>query len=117
MKKLVFSLLCTSLVTMSFAQDLKKAKSYLDSKQLDKAKTEIDAFVAKSPTDGEGYYMKSKIYEQIASSDKFKSLIPGDARQEALDAYKKAMADSTNTKVTLMALRDQYAPVFNLYTG
>jgi hypothetical protein len=118
MKKLVFSLLCTSLVTMSFAQDLKKAKSYLDSKQLDKAKTEIDAYVAKSPTDGEGYYIKSKIYEEIASSDKFKSLIPGDeARQEALDAYKKAMADSTNTKVSLLAIKDRYSPIFNLYTG
>ena len=117
MKKLFFSLLFTCLVTIIFAQDLKKAKSYLDSKQLDKAKTEIDAYVAKSPADGEGNYMKSKIYEQIAVSDQYKSLIPGDARQEAYDAFKKAMADPKDTKVILLALKDQYAPVFNLYTG
>ena len=47
MKRLLFSVLFTCFVTMIFAQDLKKAKSYLDKKQLDKAKTEIDAYVAK----------------------------------------------------------------------
>ena len=117
MKKLFISLLFTCFVTMIFAQDLKKAKSYLDAKQLDKAKTEIDAYVAKSPSDAEGYYMKAKIYEQIAASAQYKSLIPGDARQEALDAFKKAMTDTANPKVILLALKDQYAPIFNLYTG
>jgi hypothetical protein len=117
MKKLIFSLLFTCSISLIFAQDLKKAKSYMDSKQLDKAKTEIDAYVAKSPNDGEGQYYKAKIYEQIASSDQFKSLIPGDARQEVFDAFKKAMADPKDTKVTVLALKDQYSPVFNLYTG
>ena len=117
MKKLIFSLLFTCTVSLIFAQDLKKTKSYLDSKQFDKAKTEVDAFVAKSPNDAEGNYMKAKVYEQIAASDQAKTLFSGDARQEALDAFKKAMADSTNAKVTLLALKDQYAPVFNLYTG
>ena len=50
--------------------------------------------VAKSPSDAEGHYMKAKIYEQIAASDQFKSLVTGDARQEAFDAFKKAMADT-----------------------
>ena len=66
MKRLLFTLLFTCFVTMIFAQDLKTAKSYLDKQQLDKAKTEIDAFVAKSPSDPEGNYMKAKIYEKIA---------------------------------------------------
>lgn len=117
MKHLFFSLLFTGLGTMTFAQDLKKVNSYLAGKQLDKAKTEIDAYMAKSPNDGEGNYLKAKIYEQIAASDQFKNLIPGDARQEALDAFKKAMSDTTNTKVLLMAIKDRYSPVFNLYTG
>ena len=56
---------------MIFAQDLKTAKSDLDKKQLDKAKTDIDAYVAKSPADAEGNYMKAKIYEQIAASDQY----------------------------------------------
>lgn len=102
---------------MGFAQDLKKAKSYLDSKQLDKAKTEIDAYVAKSPNDGEGLYLKSKIYGQIAASDQYKTLVTGDARQDAFDAFQKAVADSANIKLKLEVMKDQYSPVFNLYTG
>jgi hypothetical protein len=117
MKRLFFSVLLTLFVTLIFAQDLKKAKSYLDAKQLDKAKTEIDAFIAKSPGDAEGNYLKAKIYGQIAVSDQFKSLVPGDARQEAFNAFKKAMADSANAKITLLALKDQYQPIFSLYTG
>src|ERR1043165_3459071 len=117
MKRLFITVGFTCLGMMIFAQDLKKAKSYLDAKQLDKAKTEIDAYVAKSPGDAEGNYMKAKIYEQIAVSDQFKSLATGDPRQEAFDAFSKAMADTANTKITLLALKDQYAPIFNLYTG
>jgi hypothetical protein len=117
MKKLIFSVLFTCFVTMIFAQDIKTAKSYLDKKQLDKAKTEIDAYVAKSPADAEGNYYKAKIYQKIADSAEFKSLVTGDARQEAFEAFKKAMADTTNAKMTLLALKDQYQPIFSLYTG
>ncbi len=116
MKKLIFSLLFTCLVTMLHAQDLKKAKSYLDAKQLDKAKTEIDGFIAKSPNDGEGNYLKAKIYEAIAGSDQFKSLAP-DAREQAFEAFKKSIADSANMKLKLEVMKDQYSPIFNLYTG
>ena len=119
MKKLIFSVLFTCVVTVIFGQDLKKVRSYLDAKQLDKAKAEVDAYVAKSPSDAEGYYMKAKIYEQIARSDsgQSKSQEASDARQQAFDAFVKAMADTTNPKITLLALKDQYAPIFNLYTG
>lgn len=116
MKKAIFTLLFTFFAVVIFAQDLKKVKSYSDSKQLDKAKTEIDAFVAKSPDDGEGQYYKAKIYEQIASSDQFKSLAP-DAREQSFEAFKKAIADSANVKVKVAVIKDQYSPVFNLYTG
>jgi hypothetical protein len=117
MKKLLFSLLFTSVVTIAFAQDVKKLKSYIEDKKLDKAKTEVDALIAKSPDDPEANYYKAKVYEQIAVSDQFKSLVTGDARQEAFDAFKKAMADTTNAKVTLLAIQDKYSPIFNLYTG
>jgi hypothetical protein len=119
MKKLILSLFFACFITMIFAQDLKTAKSDLDKNQLDKAKTDIDAFVAKNPTDPEGNYMKAKIYERIAASDSSlaKTQEASDARQQAFDAFKKAMADTGNAKITLMALKDQYAPVFNLYTG
>ena len=116
MKKVIFTLLFSFFATMIFSQDLKTAKSDLEKKQLDKAKTDIDGFLAKSPGDAEGQYYKAKIYEQIASSDQFKSLAP-DAREQALEAFKKAVADTTNLKVRLIIIKDQYAPVFNLYTG
>ena len=117
MKKLIFSLLCMCLVTLIHAQDLKKANSYLDSKQLDKAKTEIDGFLAKNPNDGPGNYLKAKIYEAIAASDQYKSLVTGDPRDEAFDAVKKAVADSADMKLKLQVMKDQYSPIFNLYTG
>ena len=119
MKKIVLPVLFTFIVSLTFGQDLKKAKSYLDGKQLDKAKTEIDGFIAKTPADAEGNYLKSKIYEQIANdtTNKYKGLISGDARAEALDAFKKAVADSNNVKIKLMVMKDSYQPVFGIYSG
>lgn len=102
---------------MIHAQDLKKAKSYLESKQYDKAKTEIDAFLQKNPNDGDGNYLKAKIYEGIADSAQLRSLVSGDPRQEAFDAFKKVVADSNNMKLKLQIIKDQYGPIFNLYTG
>jgi hypothetical protein len=116
MKRLFFSVLFTCVVTMIFAQDLKTAKSYLDKKQLDKAKTEVDAYVAKSPADAEGNYMKGKVYQQIAANDQYKSLVTGDARQEAFDAFKKAMADSNDKKMMLINAQEQYKPIIDLYS-
>ena len=100
MKKAIFTLLFTFFAAIIFAQDIKAVKSDLDKKQLDKAKTDIDGFVAKNPDDGEGQYYKAKVYEQIASSDQFKNLAP-DAREQAFDAFKKAIADSANVKVKI----------------
>ena len=119
MKKIVLPVLFTCIVSLTFGQDLKKAKSYLDTKKLDKAKTEIDSYLAKKPDDGEANYIKSKIYEQIASdtSGQYKSLVSGDARAEALEAFKKALADSNDLKVKLLIMKDNYQPVFNMYSG
>ena len=119
MKKIVLPILFTCLVTLAFGQDLKKAKSYLDNKQLDKAKTEIDGFLAKKPDDAEASYLKAKIYEKIASdtTNQFKSLVTGDPRVEALKAFKVAIADSNNLKLKLVIMKDNYQPVFDIYSG
>jgi hypothetical protein len=119
MKKVVLPMLLVLVTGLTFGQDLKKAKTYLDSKQLDKAKTEIDGFVAKSPSDAEGNYVKSKIYEMIASDStgKYKSLISGDAKAESFEAFKKAVADSNDVKLKLLVMKDNYAPVFGVYQG
>ncbi len=119
MKKAVLPVLFTFIVTMSFAQDLKKAKSYVDKDQLDKAKTEIDGFIAKSPDDAEGNYLKSKIYEKIANdtTGKFKALASGDMLGEALSAFQKAMKDTNDVKLKLMSMKDSYQPIFGLYSA
>ena len=44
-----------------FAQDAKKLKTYLDAKQYDKAKAEVDAAVAKNPNDMLALYLKGKV--------------------------------------------------------
>src|SRR5258708_35795576 len=108
MKKVIFTLLFSLFTTMIFSQDLKTAKSDLDKKQLDKAKTDIDGYVAKSPGDPEGQYYKAKIYEQIASTDQFKSLA-SDAREQALDAFTTAVADTNNLRVKLRIIISKYA--------
>ncbi|MDE3214128.1 MAG: hypothetical protein KGM98_12910, partial [Bacteroidota bacterium] len=119
MKKAVLFLFLSCLVSFTFGQELKRVKSYLKDNQLDKAKTEIDGYLAKNPTDKEGLYYKSKIYEEIASdnSGKYKSLVQGDMRQQALDAYKQAMSDTSDNKMILLAIQDKFSPVFNLYSG
>ena len=119
MKKAVLPVLFTFLVTISFGQDLKKAKSYIDKNQLDKAKTEIDGFIAKSPDDAEGNYLKSKVYEKIAndSTGKYKDLASGDMLGEAFSAFKKAMTDTNDVKMKLMSMKDSYQPVFGVYSA
>jgi hypothetical protein len=117
MKKVVIFLFLTCLVSVSFAQDLKKAKSDLKDGDLDKAKTEIDGYLAKNPDDKEGLYYKAKIYEQIVSSDKYKNLVQSDTRQQVFDAFAKAMSDTSDAKMTLLAIQDRYSPIFDLYSN
>ncbi len=116
MKKAIFSLLCICFAGAIHAQDLKDAKSAFDKKQYDKAKTEIDGFLAKSPDDAEGLYYKAKIYAALATSDQFKSLAPPDALDQAFEAARKAMGDGKDPKMMIIAMKDQYAGVFGLYT-
>lgn len=116
MKRIFFSTLLLISVLTSFSQDLKKVNSYLDAKQLDKAKTEIDAYNAKNVNNPEGLYYKSKIYGSLASNEQFKSLAP-DARAEAFDAFKKAVETDKDNKLMLIMVKDQYKPIFDIYTG
>ncbi|MDQ6757227.1 MAG: hypothetical protein M3004_09865, partial [Bacteroidota bacterium] len=116
MKKIIFTGIAFFILSGIFAQDLKKAKSYLDAKQLDKAKTEIDAYVAKTPGDPSGLYLKSKIYGEIAANDQFKTLV-ADPRSEAFEAFKKSIDIDTKNILLLELTKDQYKPIFNIYTG
>lgn len=116
MKKIIFSGLLLFSFNVMIAQDIKKAKNLLDSKQLDKAKSEIDGFTAKNPTNAEGLYVKSKIYGSIAANDQFKSLDPN-ARAVAYDAFRQAVDLDKDNKLLLMMTQDQYKPIIDLYSG
>ena len=67
MNRIVSLLLLLCLASAVNSQTIKKAQSYLDAKQLDKAKTEIDDYLVKNPNDAEGNYLKVKIYEGIVA--------------------------------------------------
>lgn len=117
MKKIALPILFTFLVSFTFGQTIKKATKYFDNKDYEQAKTEIDGFLQKKPEDSEGYYLKAKIYERIADSAAISNLIQGDGRAQALEAFKIAVADSNNVKLKLQIMKENYAPVFNMYGG
>ena len=99
-----------------FAQDAKKIRQYLDQKQYDKAKAEVDAAVTKNPNDLLALYYKGKVYAALAADPQFKTTVP-DARQQAFEALKKAIDNDKENKVMIVAIQDQYKPVFDLYSG
>ncbi len=117
MKQLVFTAIISMLVSVGFGQSLKKATKYYDNKDYGSAKTEIDALLEKNPNDAEALYLKSKVYAGIADSAALHSLVNGDARADAFQAFQKAMADSGNMKVKLAVMKDNFKPVFDMYTG
>lgn len=117
MKRIVLPFLFTFLVTLTFGQDVKKATKYVNDKNYEKAKTEIDGILAKDPANSEALYLKSKVYTLMADSSAYKNLFTGDPYGEAFDAFKKAMADSNNNAVTLLVIKDNYAPIFGIYSG
>lgn len=117
MKRIILPVILTCLVSLTFGQSLKKATKYLSSNDYEKAKTEVEALLEKNPNDGEAIYLKSKIYAKIADSAELRSLYNGDARAVAFDLFKKAVADSGNMKTKLVVMKDNYQPIFDMYTG
>ena len=117
MKKAFLPILFICLVSTGFGQTLKKANSYFADRNIEKAKSEIDAYLAKKPTDSEAIYLKSKIYGIIADSAAIRNLVSGDARMQAVEAFKQAYADSNNVKLKLEIMKDNFSPIFGAYAG
>ncbi len=119
MKRIVLPFLFTFLVTVTFAQDkdIKKATDLVDAKKYDEAKTQIDGILAKDPNNTQALYLKSKVGVIMADAASQKGSLTGDPYGEAFDAFKKAIVDSTNPKLTLMVVKDNYAPIFGVYSG
>ena len=116
MKKILLTGTFLIMLSALFAQDAKKIKTYLDAKQFDKAKAEVDAAISKNPNDLVALYYKSKVYAALASDPQFKTSVP-DAREQAFEAFKRAMDNDKDNKVMLIAVQEQYKPIFDLYTG
>ena len=117
MKKFLFISFLSGLSLGLTAQSVDKAKGFLKSNELDKAKDAIDQTLAnpKNQKSGEAWYTKAKIYDAVASSDQFKSLAP-DAREQSFEAVKKALElDQKGTMVLLTV--DNFKPVYDLYGG
>jgi hypothetical protein len=119
MKRIVLPFLLTFLVAVTFAQDkeIKKATSLIDDKKYEEAKTQIDGILAKDPNNTQALYLKSKVGVIIADQASEKGSLTGDPYGEAFDAFKKAIVDSANPKLTLMVVRDNYSPIFGVYSG
>ena len=117
MKRIILSsLLLLIMLSGLFAQDAKKLKTYLDAKQFDKAKAEVDAAISKNPADPVALYYKSKVYAELAADPQFKASVP-DAREQALEAFKKAVDTDKENKVFLLITQDRYKPIFDVYQG
>lgn len=117
MKKLILPVILLFLVSVSYGQNLKRANKYFDDKNFEKAKSEVDALLEKNPNDGEAIYLKSKLYAKIADSAELRNMVNGDARAEAFSAFKRAVADSNNMKTKLAVMKDNYQPIFDMYSG
>ena len=117
MKKIVLTgSLFVFMLSGLFAQDAKKLKDYLDKKQYDKAKAEVDAAITKTPNDLLALYYKGKVYAALAADPQFKTSVP-DAREQAFEALKKAMDNDKDNRVMLFAVQDQHRSLIDLYGG
>src|SRR3954463_1401639 len=109
MKRIVISSLLLLTACDIFAQSANKAKDLLKANKTQEAKTEIDKVLSneKNAKDAEAWYVKSKVYSEIANDDKLNGSVP-DAREVSFEAVKKyaEVADKNLVSLTL----DNYKP-------
>jgi len=101
--------------TSLFAQTIEEIEAQVAKGEFDKAKASVDAFLAKEKNQAksDGWWYKGLIYNEIAKSDKFKTLAP-DARMEAFNAFKKYYElDQKAVRATL----EQHVRLFDIYNG
>ena len=90
MQRFLLSLLIILSSSGLFAQTIEDIEAQFGKGELDKAKASVDAFLAKekNAAKSDGWWYKGLIYNEIAKSEKYKSLVP-DGRMEAFNAFKK----------------------------
>ena len=115
MQRFLLSLLVILGSSSLFAQTIEDIEAQFGKGELDKAKASVDAFLAKekNQTKSDGWWYKGVIYNEIAKSEKYKSLAP-DARMEAFNAFKKYYEmDQKAVRATL----EQHVRLFDIYNS
>ena len=115
MQRFLLSLLIILSSSGLFAQTIEDIEAQFGKGELDKAKTSVDAFLAKekNQSKADGWWYKALIYNEIAKSEKYKSLAP-DGRMEAFNAFKKYYElDPKSIRATL----EQHVRLFDIYNG
>ncbi|HEV8270420.1 MAG TPA: hypothetical protein VGQ04_03885 [Chitinophagaceae bacterium] len=115
MQRFLLSLLIILSSSGLFAQTIEDIEAQFGKGELDKAKASVDAFLAKekNQTKPDGWWYKGLVYNEIAKSDKYKSLAP-DGRMEAFNAFKKYYElDPKAIRATL----EQHVRLFDIYNG
>ena len=115
MQRFLLSLLIILSSSGLFAQTIEDIEGQFGKGELDKAKASVDAFLAKekNQSKADGWWYKALIYNEIAKSEKYKSLAP-DGRMEAFNAFKKYYElDPKSIRATL----EQHVRLFDIYNG
>jgi len=115
MQRFLLSLLIILGSSNLFAQSIEDIEAQVAKGEYDKAKTSVDAFLAKEKNAAkpDGWWYKGVIYNEIAKSEKYKSLAP-DGRNEAFNAFKKYYElDPKAIRATL----EQHVRLFDIYNG
>jgi hypothetical protein len=115
MQRFLLSLLIILGSGSLFAQTIEDIEAQSGKGELDKAKASVDAFLAKEKNAAkpDGWWFKGVIYNEIAKSEKYKSLAP-DGRMDAFNAFKKYYElDPKAIRATL----EQHVRLFDIYNG
>ena len=115
MQRFLLSLLIILSSSGLFAQTIEDIEAQFGKGELDKAKASVDAFLAKEKNQSkpDGWWYKGLVYNEIAKSDKYKSLAP-DGRMDAFNAFKKYYElDPKAIRATL----EQHVRLFDIYNG
>ncbi|TMI91288.1 MAG: hypothetical protein E6H08_13585 [Bacteroidetes bacterium] len=115
MQRFLLSLLIILGSSRLFAQTIEDIEAQFAKGDLDKAKASVDAFLTKEKNAAkpDGWWYKGLIYNEIAKSEKYKSLAP-EGRMEAFNAFKKYYElDPKAIRATL----EQHVRLFDIYNG
>jgi len=115
MQRFLLSLLIILSSSSLFAQSIEDIEAQVAKGEYDKAKTSVDAFLTKEKNAAkpDGWWYKGVVYNEIAKSEKYKSLAP-EGRMDAFNAFKKYYElDPKAIRATL----EQHVRLFDIYNG